>query len=151
MDRVMLLSQTVSQAIMIGHCVVALNGPWAFHTGDDPRWAEPGFDDSRWETVDLTPAPGAHDPDVGLTGYVPGWTARGHPGYSGYAWYRLHVVLSGGDTRTRGDTLAFNGPTAVDDGYTVFVNGHRLGKSGAPYSIQPRLFVLPPVDSAVIA
>jgi hypothetical protein len=42
---------------------VPLYGPWRFTVGDspiDPRtgqplWAEPGFDDSHWETVDLTP------------------------------------------------------------------------------------------------
>jgi hypothetical protein len=59
--------------VALGHSLVALNGPWQFHTGDDPRWADPGYDDSAWETVDLTPATGAHDPDVGLAGYVPGW------------------------------------------------------------------------------
>ena len=135
------------QAIVIGHCVVALNGPWAFNTGDDPNWADPAFDDSRWETVDLTPTAGGHDPDVGLTGYVPGWTAKGHPGYSGVAWYRLHVTVD----NPSGDTLALSGPPDVDDGYDVFVNGVRLGRAGAPYSIQPRFFVLPTLHSATIA
>jgi hypothetical protein len=137
----------LSQAIVIGHCVVALNGPWAFHIGDDPRWADPAFDDSRWETVDLTPETGAHDPDVGLAGYVPGWTARGHPGYSGVAWYRLHVMVD----HPAGDTIAFSGSTSVDDGYTVFVNGVRLGTEGAPYSIRPHYFVLAPFPSATVA
>ena len=54
-----------------------------------PLWAEPGFDDSQWETVDLTPKDGAFDPGAGTSGYVPGWTAKGHPGYWGYAWYRI--------------------------------------------------------------
>src|SRR5581483_10190856 len=76
---------------------------------------------------------------------VPGWTARGHPGYSGYAWYRLHIAVSGDDT------LALSGPTAVDDGYTVFLNGVRLGQEGAPYSIRPHYFVLPRLQSATIA
>jgi hypothetical protein len=62
--------------------IITLNGPWRFHTGDDPRWADPAFDDSRWEVVDLTPRPGARDPDTGFPGYVPGWTTRGHPGYT---------------------------------------------------------------------
>jgi hypothetical protein len=61
------------------------------HVGDSPLdrktghplWAEPDFDDSKWETVDLTPKDGAFDPGVGLSGYVPGWTAKGHPGYWG--------------------------------------------------------------------
>ena len=135
----------ILQAITIGHCVIALNGPWKFHTGDDARWADSGFDDSRWETVDLTPAAGAHDPDVGFVGYVPGWTARGHPGYSGVAWYRLHVAISAGDS------LALSGSPDVDDGYDVFVNGAHLGHAGAPYSIRPHFFVLPPLPSATIA
>lgn len=127
------------QIAAIGHCLVALNGPWRFHTGDDARWADPGFDDSGWEKVDLTPAAGAHDPDVGLTGYVPGWTAKGHPGYSGVAWYRLRVSF----VASAGDTLTILGPSAVDDGYRIFVNGTPIGGGGAPYSVQPRLFVVP--------
>ena len=134
----------------IAHVIATLNGPWRFHTGDDPRWAGPGFDDSGWETVDLTPPPGAHDADVGLSGYVPGWTAKGHAGYSGVAWYRLHVPVE----QFAADTLALLGPSSVDDGYQVFVNGTLVGGGGAPYSIQPRMFVLPPlpsVGSATIA
>ena len=32
-----------------------LAGAWAFHVGDDSRWADPNTDDSGWETIDLTP------------------------------------------------------------------------------------------------
>jgi hypothetical protein len=131
--------------IQIGQSVVTLNGPWRFHTGDDSRWAGPGFDDSGWETVDLTAAAGAHDSDVVLTGYVPGWTARGHAGYSGYAWYRIGVSANA----PAGATLALTGPPLVDDAYQVFVNGRLVGSDGdfskaepKVYSIQPRLFPL---------
>src|ERR1700735_2866623 len=34
--------------------VLNLNGPWRFQQGDDLEWAEPGFDDSRWQTVTLS-------------------------------------------------------------------------------------------------
>src|ERR1700754_4902997 len=85
--------------VTLGHSTASLNGPWQFHVGDDPRWSSPGFDDSSWETVDLTPAPGAHDGDVGLPGYVSGWSRRGHAGYTGYAWYRINVSVDG-DTDT---------------------------------------------------
>jgi hypothetical protein len=79
--------------ITLGQSAVPLYGPWKFTVGDspiDPRtgqplWAEPDFDDSKWETVDLTPKDGAFDPGAGLSGYVPGWTAKGHPGSWGYA------------------------------------------------------------------
>jgi hypothetical protein len=69
--------------------LITLNGPWKFNTGDDMKWASPDFNDSDWETVDLTAPPGSHDGVVGLSGYIHGWTAKGHPAYSGYAWYRL--------------------------------------------------------------
>jgi hypothetical protein len=124
---------------------IALTGPWRFHTGDDPRWSAPAFDDTAWETVDLSAPPGAHDSDVGITGYVPGWTARGHADYAGYAWYRLRVP------RPPGDTLLILGPSAVDDAYELFVNGVYLGGNGvfagptpAVHSIHPRRLAIPP-------
>lgn len=132
--------------IALGHSVVALTGPWKFRTGDDSSWAQPGFDDSSWETVDLTPPAGAHDPDVGLIGYVQGWRARGHPTYSGFAWYRMRAtVIADGP-----DSLALAGPLQVDDAYQLFANGRLLGASGdfasgvpVVYNTQPQRFALP--------
>jgi hypothetical protein len=77
--------------IALGQSAAPLYGPWKFTVGDSPidpktgqpLWAEPGFDDSKWETVDLTPKDGAFDPVDGTSGYVPGWTAKGHAGYFG--------------------------------------------------------------------
>jgi len=102
-----------------------LNGPWRFRTGDDPHWADANTDDSGWETIDLTAAPGSHDGDVGLPDYVGGWMAHGHPGYTGYAWYRLAVTVPAG--RASWDIL---GPTLVEDGYEIYWNGQLLGGSG---------------------
>jgi hypothetical protein len=125
---------------------VTLNGPWKFQTGDNPQWADSNFDDSRWETVDLTAPVGAHDGDVGLTGYVPGWAAKGHATYSGYAWYRIRVSLDS----IKGQTLALAAPPDVDDAYQVFIDGKLWGSAGdfskpepVVYSIQPRMFLLP--------
>lgn len=131
--------------ITVGRSVIPLNGPWFFRTGDDPRWADPSFDASAWETVDFTPNNGAHDPDVGLVGYVPGWGARGYPAYSGYAWYRLNVIVD----VPPGTTLAIAGPLEVNDAYQLFVNGQLLGGSGrfgrsppVAYNTRPELFVV---------
>jgi hypothetical protein len=49
--------------VTLGQAAVPLFGPWKFTVGDSPidpstgkpLWAEPDFDDSHWETVDLTP------------------------------------------------------------------------------------------------
>ncbi|HLW52182.1 MAG TPA: glycoside hydrolase [Candidatus Angelobacter sp.] len=131
--------------ISLGRSAVDLNGPWKFHIGDNPAWSDPKFEDSSWETVDLTAPPGAHDDDVGLTGYVPGWSAKGHLGYSGYAWYRLRVAV----TAPEHAELALTGPPAVDSAYQIFVNGKLMGSAGrfsgpvpTVFSIQPRLFAI---------
>lgn len=141
--------------ITLGQSVFPLNGPYKFSIGDSPLdpathqplWAEPGFDDSHWETVDLTPPEGSSDPTNGLSGYVPGWTAKGHPGYSGYAWYRIRVKVDG----LAGHKLAIAGSSNVDDGFQVFANGSLLGSFGdfstrhpIVYLAQPTLFPVPP-------
>src|SRR5499426_2660214 len=110
-----------------------LDGAWRFHTGDDPRWADPNSDDTAWETVDMTALPGSHDGDVGLPDYVGGWMAHGHPDYHGYAWYRRAVTVPAG--RASWEIL---GPTLVEDGYELYWNGRRIGGSGR-LGAKPRL------------
>ena len=119
--------------IALGQSVVPLNGPWKFITGDSPidpktgqpLWAEPGFDDSQWEAVELKPSTGEFDPanPSGLS--VPGWRANGHPDYWGWAWYRLAVPLA-----ENSPILALAGPASVDGAYQVFSNGNLLGSMG---------------------
>ena len=84
---------TTEEKLSADKNIITLNGPWKFIAGDNMQYAQPGYDDSGWETMDLTAPPGAHDDDLGLSGYIPGWTAKGHPNYSGYAWYRLKIPL----------------------------------------------------------
>ncbi|HXE66707.1 MAG TPA: hypothetical protein VN630_06675 [Rhodanobacteraceae bacterium] len=114
------------QGITLGESTITLYGPWKFRTGDNPAWTDPGFDDSTWENVDFKAPPGANDGDVGLPDYVPGWTAKGHAGYQGYAWYRIRLSVN----PPAGRTLALLGPWAVDSVYQVFVNGKLLGGVG---------------------
>ena len=126
--------------ITLSRAETPLNGPWAFRFGNDPRWASPQFDDRSWERVDLTPAPGAHDGDVGLPGYVPGWTVRGHGGRWGHAWYRLHI-------RWRvppGSAPVLLGPTLVDGAYEIFWNGRRIGGAGDFAAAPPRVYAARP-------
>jgi serine phosphatase RsbU (regulator of sigma subunit) len=148
-----------NEQITVGDSTASLNGPWKFHIGDSPvdpvshapLWAEPGFDDSKWETVDLTPSDGSLDPVYGVSGMVPGWTARGHAGHWGYGWYRLSVRV----TAPAGAELAIEGPPGVDDGYQVFQNGNLLGSFGGfsssrpvVYNTQPMRFSLPQLSNA---
>jgi hypothetical protein len=159
------LAQTASAADAeaakagVGQSVIPLNGPWKFEPGDSPRdeitgatlWAQAGFDDSKWETVDLTPKEGTFDAWNGASGYVAGWTAKGHPGYSGFAWYRIHVKVDA----QPGQRLALAGPADVDDAYQVFSNGRLLGSFGdfggktpTIYFAQPQMFPLSQVTGS---
>jgi len=139
--------QYLSQPSETSKDSLTLNGPWKFKIGDNIQYAQSDYDDSGWEKMDLTAPAGAHDDDVGLSGYIPGWTANGHPDYSGYAWYRLKIPLDG----LREKKLAFAAPPAVDDAYQLFINGSMSGSGGADfsgpvpvvYSIRPQLFLLP--------
>ena len=112
--------------------------------GDDPRWAAANANDSDWQTIDLTAKQGSHDGDVGLPDYVDGWMAHGHPGYTGYAWYRRGVKVPAGHAAW--DML---GPTLVEDGYELYWNGQLLGGSGRlgahprVVSTRPLRFALP--------
>jgi hypothetical protein len=134
----------------IGDAILVLNGPWKFHPGDDLGWAAPSFDDSGWDTQDLTPPPGSYDPVTGASGFVPGWTAHGYPKLIGFAWYRLRVQaqVEGTDAATK--RLAITMPIDFDDAYQVYVDGQLLGQFGdfkshhvVFYNAQPRNFVLP--------
>lgn len=140
--------------ITLGQSVVPLYGPWKFTVGDspvDPRtgkplWAEADFDDSKWETVDLTPKNGAVNPISGEPAFVAGWTSKGHPGYWGYAWYRIRVRVRA----RQGAELALAGPGDMDDAYQVFENGELAGQLGdftgrdpVIYFSQPKMFPLP--------
>ena len=55
--------------------ILNLDGQWRFHTGDDPAWADPAFNDSDWPTVSLSQS----------------LVEQGIDTYSGYAWYRLKL------------------------------------------------------------
>ena len=119
-------AQTRAVAVDLNEAVATLTGPWRFQVGDDPRWAAPGFDDSRWELVDLAAPASATDGDVGLPNYAPGWSARGHAGYYGYAWYRIHLSVQ----TPADEALALLGPWAVDSAYQIYENGSLLGGVG---------------------
>ena len=99
--------------------------------------------------MDLTPVPGVVDPWNGDPRWVPGWTEKGHPGYMGWAWYRLRVSV---DERP-GERIAINSPLQIDEGYQLFANGELIGSLGkfdsqgkllASYFPLPNMFLLPP-------
>ena len=123
------------QTIVLGQSAVALTGPWRFSPGDSPWlgtaanghfvWAEPGFDDSRWAGMDMTPPAGSFDTQFHSQSFLPGWTARGYPSLVRFAWYRLRIHVD-----TQDQPLWLTMPIDVDDGFQVFANGHFVGQMG---------------------
>lgn len=113
------------------HAVLSLDGPWRFQTGDDPNWADPGFDDSQWSTATL---------DKPLT-------EQGIDSYSGYAWYRIHIQqgqLSAVSSFAPGTPLALLAtPNSVGQ-LSVYVNGYLVGQTQGMME-GPSMFQSPPL------
>ena len=85
-----------------------LIGPWRFHTGDDPAWANPEFDDSSWSLLRADKS----------------WSQQGYVGYGGVGWYRLAIALP-----------PHSGPLSLyirdlDVSGQVFANGRLIGQVG---------------------
>ncbi len=85
-----------------------MSGEWRFHTGDDSTWAQPGFDDSKWETITTEKR----------------WGLQGHPGYTGFAWYRRAVDVDG----VTGSVAVLM--PYIKDAYEVYWNGRQIGGLG---------------------
>lgn len=92
----------------------SINGPWRFHSGDDPAWSSPSFDDSSWSLIS------ADRP----------WNAQNSPsgayakGPIGYAWYRIRIKLPDFPAPL---ALRIHGLNAAAD---VFIDGRPIGTVG---------------------
>ncbi len=117
------------QTVTLGKGATPLEGPWQFHLGDDPQWAATSFDDAGWER---------------LTADQP-WGKQGHPGDTGYAWYRLHLSLR---VQPGQEPPAILVPH-LDDVYEVFWNGRGIGRNGKfpPYPVWLRSSDPPAIHS----
>jgi hypothetical protein len=123
----------------LGRGQIKLNGFWQFHTGDDPRWASPSFDDSRWEPITASDS----------------WGNQGHSGYTGFAWYRRHLEISLAPGANTAYALLI---PPVDDAYEVYWNGKLIGSYGklppGPrwyYTSFSHAFAVPSANSGTIA
>jgi len=102
-----------------------------FHTGDDPRWSEPGFDDSTWPLI---------SPDRD-------WSAQGYKNYGGFAWYRFRVILPISHPQ-----LALYVPKIMTS-YQVFADGKMIGSFGefppdaTIYNLHQHILLLPQEQS----
>jgi hypothetical protein len=127
----------------LGKGTVDLFGPWRFHIGDDLRWADPSINDtpgqSGWETI-LPDRP---------------WGAQNHYAYAGFAWYRLHLLITPApDVKTDFQLLL----PRLQDACEVYWNGRLVGRYGklpphpsSPALNAPAAFPLPDFRSGTLA
>ncbi len=124
--------------VKLGQPEGQLTGAWRYHAGDDLRWAQPGWPDSGWTTID--PYSG-EDKDYPV---------------APFAWVRRRVRI---ERAAPGQKLVFY--VRARDTYQVYWNGQKIGQEGEvpprinfPY-YRPRVFELPlgnePVTEAVVA
>jgi len=57
--------------------VISLDKSWKFKTGNNPDWAKPTTDDSKWDSISTEKC----------------WESQGYKDYDGYAWYRIKVII----------------------------------------------------------
>jgi len=101
--------------------VLPLTKGWRYHSGDNPAWARPDFDDSAWDTLNPTRPRQALPPVLS----------------SGISWLRLRFRL--GDSLRQESLLL----TAWEFGAAeVYLNGRLLLRQGQlhadPTQVQPR-------------
>ena len=88
--------------------VAILDGLWRFHTGDDPAWADPNFDDSQWPLLRSDES----------------WSQQGYKDYGGFAWYRFTVAVPEG---SRNWSIYLG---TMETGYQLFDDGRLAGSYG---------------------
>ncbi len=90
---------------------VDLARDWKVQTGDDPAWAQPGFDDSGWTK----------------TGIADAWASPAHDGFS---WYRREVRLPLPALSGSSETLGIRLGQVEYGAYQIFANGREIGRFG---------------------
>jgi len=96
------------------HAALQLDGPWRFSVGDDPRWADPSFDDSSWLPVNASQS----------------LVEQGIGSYTGYAWYRLHLPpqqFADFAKLTAGSPLVLFVKSNAVGQLAVYINGNEAG------------------------
>lgn len=96
--------------------ILNLDGPWRFHSGDDPRWAAPDLDDSSWPLVVLGQPLSDQIVDP----------------YTRYGWYRLRLdsrqLAAVGDASSAGPLQLLIASHALSQ-LSVWIDGVEAGST----------------------
>lgn len=88
--------------------VAPIGTAWHFHPGDNPQWAQPGFDDSSWKLIKPSDD----------------WDPQGYAEQNSLAWFRFRLKVP-----VSASSVVLSMP-GVDKSYQVFANGVLVGQSG---------------------
>ena len=89
---------------------INLKGEWRFEIGDDIKYKNPTFDDSKWEKINVPNR----------------WENEGFPGYDGCAWYRITFDVP---ASLQGKKLYLL-LGRIDDVDRTYLNGKLIGGKG---------------------
>ena len=89
---------------------------WHFHSGDDPRWSQPAFDDSAWKIVQPTKD----------------WVKQGYAETDELAWFRFKLKVPPGMP-----SLVILMPR-IERSYQLFADGQLIGQVGSLPPDRPR-------------
>ena len=88
--------------------IAQVDSAWRFHLGDDPRWAQPDFDDSNWPTLRPTED----------------WIPQGYPRFTELAWFRFRLRAP-----AHTQSLVLDLPT-IPKSYQLFSDGKLVAQVG---------------------
>jgi stage II sporulation SpoE-like protein len=126
---VVIRDETVVPATI--HGAIKINNSWRFRAGDDPAWANPDFDDSGWDKIDLTQT----------------FAEQGIESFSGYAWYRLRIRPAPVPESGALSMALLVVPNSVGQ-LQVLINGVEAGRTSG-MSDRPAMYQSPPFTVAI--
>jgi len=125
----------VGEVTLADEGIIYLSLAWRYHPGDDPRWADPAFDDTDWELVEPLLASGGRLP---------------RDGWPGTGWFRRHLRIA---AALRGKPLVIR--IATPGATAVFLDGVALMDTAASglavRAGTSREVVIPPRPDHVLA
>ncbi len=111
--------------------ILSIDGPWRFQIGDDPRWADPAFDDSSWRTINLSQS----------------LIDQGIPPYSGYAWYRIRLTPQQLGALSGSPSALLLAPSSLSQ-FALFINGVQVAQTRG-MTDPPSMYDSPPFTAGL--